>query len=328
MSAESKCIVPNVLLLASRYDLTCDYVVAQLRRKSIPYFRLNTEDLSDSMVELDPVRRDLVVERQGQSYRVTPEGLRSVFFRRPVYLRDYGDDNRPPAERFSRYQWAAFVRNLMLFHEARWVNDPTATYRAEHKAVQLWAATQAGFVVPETRVTNSPHTCSLGRKCRDVAIKGLDTVLLRTGGYEMFGFTTFESLERLNSVAWRSAPAVIQAALADKLDIRVTVIENRVFAASITAHGKPIAGDWRKRKSNARFHEFDLPKEMAERCRLLVKSLGLRFGAIDLALCKGEYYFFEINPTGEWAWLVDTVGFPIDKAIAEVLSENEPSNAY
>jgi hypothetical protein len=312
---------PQVLLLASRYDLTCDYVVIQLRRRSIPYFRLNTEDLRNSIVELDPIQRRLVVECGAKRYCITPQCLRSVLFRRPVFLRDYGEDQHSPLERFSHIQWAAFVRNLMLFKEALWVNDLAATYKAEHKAVQLSVAASLGFAVPKTRVTNLPHPYLLGEKCKRMAIKGLDTVLLRAEGYEMFGFTTFESSEQLESDAWRSAPATVQVALTNKLDIRVTVIGNRVFAAAITVGGNPVSDDWRVHKRNAQFHEFDLPPETVGRCRALVRALGLVFGAIDLALCDGEYYFLEINPTGEWAWLVDSAGLPIDEAIADFLSQ-------
>lgn len=311
---------PNVLLLAGRYDLTCDYVVANLRRRSVPYLRLNTEDFANSAVELDPVHRRLVIERDGRSYCVTPQTLRSVLFRRPVFLRDYGDDHRSPSERFSCLQWAAFVRNLMLFSEARWINDPAATYRAEHKAVQLSVAAQIGFTVPQTRITNAPHPHSLGDGSAQIAIKGLDTVLLRAGGDEMFGFTTFESSEKLEPKHWRTAPATIQAALTNKLDVRVTVIEDRVFAASITTNGNPVVEDWRQHKRDVDFHSFDLPPDIAQRCRVLVNSLGLRFGGIDLAMCNGKFYFLEINPTGEWAWLVDAAGLPIDEALAHALS--------
>jgi glutathione synthase/RimK-type ligase-like ATP-grasp enzyme len=140
----------------------------------------------------------------------------------------------------------------------------------------------------------------------------------------MFGFTTFEATDKLEPDAWRAAPATIQAALMDKLDIRVTVIEDRVLSASITENGAPLIGDWRTRKSNVQFRKFDLPREIADRCQMLVKSLGLRFGGIDLALSDGEYYFLEVNPTGEWAWLVDTADLPIDDAIAEALSREAP----
>ncbi len=313
-------IEPQVLLLASRYDLTCDYVISQLRRRSVQYLRLNSEDLPDSTVELDPIRRRLEIDCGGKNYVVTPGCLRSVLFRRPVFLREYGDDHCSPVERFARLQWAAFMRNLMLFHEARWINDPVATYRAEHKAVQLSIAAHLGFAVPDTRVTNAPHLDLLGEGSRHVAVKGLDTILLRADGQELFGFTTFECSSALQPAAWRLAPATIQTALSNKLDIRVTVVEDRVFAASITANGQPISGDWRAQRANTQFSECNLPDETARRCRLLVRLLGLRFGGVDLALQDGEYYFLEVNPTGEWAWLVDAAGLPIDEAIADALA--------
>ncbi|QDU44321.1 RimK-like ATP-grasp domain protein [Symmachiella dynata] len=261
-----------------------------------------------------------------QRHCVTPACLRSVFFRRPVFLRDYGDDSQSPDERFSRIQWAAFLRNLMLFREACWVNDPTATYKAEHKAVQLSLAAEIGFSVPDTRITNSPHPNCLGNDCDEVAVKGLDTVLLRYGGREMFGFTTFCSRHELEPLVWQSAPATIQAALIDKVDIRVTVVEDQVFAASITTGGKPVSGDWRCNKRDVEFKNIELPSPTETLCREIVRKLGLRFGGVDLALCDGKYFFLEINPTGEWAWLVDSAGLPIDEAIADVLAREVHSD--
>jgi glutathione synthase/RimK-type ligase-like ATP-grasp enzyme len=310
---------PQIVVLASRYDMACDYVVARLRRLSVPYLRLNTEDFPSLAVELDPVRRRLIVERKGRAYCVVSERLRSVFFRRPAFIVDYGDDDRSPSERFSHIQWAAFVRNLMLFDDARWINHPVATYRAEHKALQLSLAAEAGFAVPVTRITNSPHPRLMEQTHERVAIKGLDTVLVRSDGHEMFGFTTFESTGNLESAAWRSAPATVQAALIGKLDIRVTVVEDEVFAVSITSGDRPIAEDWRARKDDAQFRAFDLPQLVQERCRAFTRTLDLSFAAIDMALCDGEYYFLEVNPTGEWAWLVDAARLPIDRAIAKSL---------
>lgn len=321
-------VQPQILLLASRYDLTCDYIVSQLRRRPVQYLRLNSEDLSGLTIELDPIRRRLQIECGGKNYVVTPDCLRSVLFRRPVFVREYGDDYRSPAERFSRLHWAAFMRNLVLFHEARWINDPVATYRAEHKAVQLSVASQLGFSVPETRVTNAPHPDLLRDRSGHVALKGLDTVLLRAGGYEMFGFTTFECSAALESTAWRSAPAVVQTALTNKLDIRVTVVEDHVFAASIKSNGRSISGDWRAQKVDTQFSEYKLPEEIARRCRCLVRLLGLRFGGIDLALHDGDYYFLEVNPTGEWAWLVDAAGLPIDAVIADALVREASVDAH
>ena len=51
-----------------------------------------------------------------------------------------------------------------------------------------------------------------------------------------------------------------------------------------------------------------------------MKKLNLSFGGIDLALVEKKYYFIEINPTGEWGWLVSN-SCPIDKTIVDYMQE-------
>jgi len=36
-------------------------------------------------------------------------------------------------------------------------------------------------------------------------------------------------------------------------------------------------------------------------------------------MSNDEYYFIEINPTGEWAWLVETAGLNIPIGICDFL---------
>ena len=97
------------------------------------------------------------------------------------------------------------------------------------------------------------------------------------------------------------------------------MVGGKVFSASVSQGGGSIKGDWRLKKTGAEFQPFDLPSVVAERCVQLTQSLGLVFGALDLALQGEQYFFLEINPTGEWAWLVDQSSLPIDEAIADEL---------
>ena len=62
-----------------------------------------------------------------------------------------------------------------------------------------------------------------------------------------------------------------------------------------------------------------LPREIERKCVSVVRNLGLVFGGVDLALVGDSYVFLEVNPTGEWAWLVDAAGLRIDKAICDCL---------
>jgi hypothetical protein len=313
-------IRPAVLILASRYDLSCDFVASRLRRMGVEYLRLNSEDLSDLALLLDPVSRTISGQCSDFAFHLAPDSLRAIYFRRPVFLRESSTD-KSPDEQLARHQWAAFMRSFMLFSRCRWMNDPVATYRAETKPLQLAIAADLGFRVPRTIVGNTPvGLTDMGSPTTTVAVKTLDTMLIRQGGQQAFSYTQIVSVDRIRIAELASAPLIFQQALDAKLDLRVTVVGDRIFCASVTREGKPIHGDWRLEKRDAEFTDYALPPAVSERCRQLVNVLGLSFGAIDLALQAGEYFFLEINPTGEWAWLTEHAAQPIDEAIASHLA--------
>lgn len=312
----------TVLVLGSKFDLTCDYVIAQLLELNYPYLRINSEDLPYLNIALDPANGKLVIQQDQDVIVLGPDQIRSILFRRPVFLRDYDPLERNTFERFQRQHWAVFLRNLMVFDQCKWVNHPAAVYYAEHKGVQLQQAKRVGFVTPRTCVTNDdaliPDSLLQDGK---IVLKGIDTVLIREGTKEFFGFTHVIESANLKNENISSAPAVFQQLLEPKLDLRVTVVGSDIFAASIISNGLPIYGDWRAHKEKAEYIPYKLPDEIIQKCFDLVTELKLNFGAIDLALFEDEYYFLEINPTGEWAWLVDSAKLPIDKAFAKCLTK-------
>ena len=306
-------------MLASRYDLSCDYVVSALRKLGHAYFRLNSEDLPSYSLCLDPLQGRLSCHTGEARVEVDADQLIGVYFRRPTFLRESSQVGRKPEEQFQRAQWAAFIRNLLVFDGARWVNHPVRTYEAEHKMHQLRTAQDVGFDVPVTYCLNSERC--LGKRLNGavIAIKGLDTVLVKTQTAERFGYTSLLPRKELEHSELREAPLVAQQALTDKLDLRVTVVENELWCASVTESGSGIRGDWRLKKSGISFTEYSLPEHVEAHCIELTRRLGLSFAAIDLALFDGRFFFLEVNPTGEWAWLQEEVQFPIGTKLAELL---------
>ena len=313
-------LTPSVLILSSRFDLSCDYVVAKLRRKGASYFRLNSEDFEHFSIEFVPDSGEVALSNEDLRVRLEPDTLEAIYFRRGVYPRESHTGKESASEQLSRSHRSTFMRSFMVFESCRWINHPAATYKAEHKALQLSTARALGFHIPRTVITNSAagvRRAAAG--AHTVAIKGLDTVLVWEEGLETFGYTSLINTAFVEQSHLSSAPLIAQEALDDKLDLRVTVIGDQVYCASVTHGESSIQGDWRLRKDGAVFQPYDLPLSVTERCVLLTQSLGLVFGAIDLALQRGTYFFLEINPTGEWAWLVDQSNLPIDEAIADAL---------
>lgn len=315
-------IRPSILILASRYDLSCDYVVAQLRKSDCSYLRINSEDLSSLDLNLEPISSKLVVQAHGNEYLLDSK-LKAVYYRRPVFLRDYETLSRDRVEQFQRHHWAVFSRSLMMFEKSTWINHPAATYYAEHKVVQLYHANKVGLDTPRTIIGNSlSHIDSVSSGKDKVVIKGLDTVLTRQGSLETFGYTKVVDVKSLYNEDLKTAPVTFQELIAPKIDLRVTVVGANVFTASILLDNNLIYGDWREYKEKVSFKPYDLPIEIQKKCTELTRNLGLVYAAIDLAVVNEKYYFLEINPTGEWAWLIKTAKLPIDIAIAETLSNS------
>ena len=317
-------IEPQVLLLASRFDLACDYVVSHLRRRCASYFRLNTEDFDQFAMVAFPDEPSVLLLTESLEIHLKQPHLKAIYFRRGVYPREAFTSQHTPDEQLIRTHRSAFMRSFMIFDSCQWMNHPAATYKAEHKAVQLATAKRIGFAVPRTAITNhASGITAVAQGDPTVAIKGVDTVLVRQDDVETFGYTSILETKAAEEAHLSSAPLVAQQALTEKLDLRVTVVGDEVFCSSVTRRGQPIRGDWRLAKEGATFQQYELPAEIATKCTQLTQTLGLVFGAIDLAVQDGTYYFLEINPTGEWAWLVDQSNLPIDKAIANKLLENQ-----
>ena len=314
---EIKTLTPQVLILASKFDLACDYVVSHLRRRNAPYFRVNSEDLDQFAITAFPTEAKVMLNADDLEIHLEQPHLRAIYFRRGVYPREAFTPQHSANDQLSRTHQSAFMRSFMVFDSCRWVNHPAATYKAEHKAVQLATARKVGFTVPRTVITNDAAGIKLAARGDDVvAVKGLDTVLVRQDDVETFGYTSLVEAASAENAHLASTPLVAQQALTNKLDLRVTVIGNQVFCCAVKHGNQPIQGDWRLAKSGAKFQPYEMPQDTASMCVQLTKELGLVFGAIDLAVQDGIYYFLEINPTGEWAWLVDQSNLPIDEAIA------------
>ncbi len=107
------------------------------------------------------------------------------------------------------------------------------------------------------------------------------------------------------------------------LELRITVIGDRIFPVAIYSQENPLTiEDWRKdQEGNLTYSEHKLPSNVEDMCRRLLREFGLQFGAIDMILTpKGDYFFLEINPNGQWAWIEEITALPMAKALIDLLT--------
>ena len=305
----------DYLIISNRNDFTSDYICVELRRLCKNYLRINRDEFASYQIVWDVNKNRLTIGIEGVQYLIE-DTLRGVYFRAPVYIRYY--EKSTLEEQLYKSQWMAFIKNLMCFEKAIWINHPVATYKAENKMLQLKYAQEIGLLIPQTWDTNKKSAFLEDDKC--YAVKSIDTLLLRQGNKEAFLYTNNLKGKEIAEADLAMAPIVVQEFLDPKIDLRVTVVGTKAYAVKILQDGKGTYGDWTRAKDNVKFTRVDLPPEIECKCIMLVQKLGLFFGGIDLVLVDGRYFFIEVNPTGEWAWLVESAGLEINRAITMQLA--------
>lgn len=320
-------ICPEILIISDKYDYSTDHVVYHLRKMGASYLRLNRDQFPEYEINLSPTDQKIFGKTRKFKFHVKSDLLKSIYFRAPIYLRDNYQPNLSLDEQLRRGQWASFIRSLIIFENVLWVNNPQATYKSEIKPYQLFLAKNIGFNVPETLITNSinkPHL--IANKQDKVIIKSLDPAILNINNKEAFVYTNIVDYPELLEAHTSDSPLILQELLLPKIDIRVTVVGDVAFAVAILKNDEGLDKDWRLEKDNVQYSKFKLPKEIEKKCIEIVKKLNLNFGGIDLILNDKNYYFIEINPTGEWSWLMDHTKLPIDKEIAKLLINGTDCN--
>lgn len=319
-----------ILIVTSKRDLTSDFIVLELQRRGIPYLRLNTEDLPKGTFYCRPELDDAWhFELEGVSFDLAL--VKAAYFRRPGTPEPLSEVNE--TERiYCTAEWQATLQSLYWAIGDRWLNAPHAIALAEDKIRQLSLARKLRFRIPDTLIGNNPAVAQdfaaaggfIGKPLRNAVVSGplSDRVV----------FTSRVAIDaRTSPLAIRACPLVLQKEIKKRYDVRVTVVGNQVFAATIDSQSNPDTEvDWRKTSTPNLLHSaYELPPEVAKACVVLTKSLGLRFGALDFVLdLAGQLWFLEINPNGQWAWIETRTGHPIAAAIVTELERIANDRSY
>jgi hypothetical protein len=214
--------------------------------------------------------------------------VKSVWYRKPKIYQEYV---RVP-QGYGRYAWSALKGHfdfiMPMLNDAFWVSDYDAIRRASSKPWQLQKASAVGFNVPETLFTSDHRSADDFLAAHHQAIVKSPAVWGLEKDNEVLHFPTTRITpgKQLKLEGLHLAPAIFQEVIEPKVELRVTVVGDKVFAASI--QDSPLQGlpeavrDWRVGYAHGAtvFDAYDLPKKVAKQCILLVRDLGLQYGAM------------------------------------------------
>ncbi|MBX7220856.1 MAG: hypothetical protein K1Y36_12975 [Blastocatellia bacterium] len=325
-----------ILILTESHDATSDDVIERLTARGVRTVRFETADFPQQVRHVfrkgKTGSRELL-EINGETIDLAE--VHTVWNRRPK-LPQVLESLNPEDRKFAQKETDLIYRGLLQSLKDRfWVNPWQPGQAGEYKQYQLQVAQRIGWEIPETLVTNHPeevrafyHQChgniiykTVSQHMRDGNIQaGILPQLIYTNRVKA------SDLERLESVTL--APCLFQEYVPKKVELRVTVVGRKTFAAEIhSQQSERSREDWRRYDfDNTPYLVHQLPAEVEAKCQQLVKEMGLVFGCIDLILTPDDrYVFLEINPNGQWGWIESLTGMPIGDNLVQMMIEGTPN---
>lgn len=317
-----------ILLISDPYDLHADRVRDDLARKGYACARFNTVTYpAQSVITLTQGDVDDLAYLETEGRRIHFHEVRTVWNRRPAIPRIQCELD--PHDRDLVFNEAHHVlRSLSTFtSDAFWVNPYWAEKAAQVKPHQLFVARECGLKIPKTLITSNPEEAlEFCERCNgDVIYKSLSNHV-RDCGTTGYGIYTTR-LERRQLMDFRAgirlAPCQFQEYIQKKVELRITIIGDKVFAAEIDSQVSDRSRvDWRRGlgECDLPHRVYNLPIDTERRLLALTERLGLVFGCADAIVTpKGEIVFLEINTQGQWAWIEDETGMPLLDAFTDLL---------
>jgi len=316
-----------LLIITNKLDTTADVVIDRLNRGNTPFVRWNTEDLLCSHKITLKISAGKVVKAllraEGRTVDLEND-ISVIWYRRPEKAPPHVAIRKSSHKEFARREGSMLLSNLWsLLGNKVWVNYPANNLVLNNKLYQLTLAEQLGMTTPATLVTNNPSEARrFIKEHGEVATKALSAGVLQDGKREKLIYTRKireEDVAKFDSI--RLCPTLFQAYVPKEIELRVTVIEDSVFACAIESQRSArTVEDWRRYDfSNVPHYPFTLPRKLHKQLITFLRKTGLKFGAFDFILTpNGEYVFLEINPNGQWYWIEKLTGMPITDRLVKL----------
>lgn len=312
-----------IVIITTQYDSHTDAMIRLLGEMGQEPIRLNTDDI--------PQRSDVTLTLNGAGWkghirlpstgrRIDITDIRSIWWRRPEPFK-LPKGMSEQEKSFARFELGHLFAGLWPLLQCYWISVPSNIRQAGWKPEQLARAQRMGFETPKTLVSNEPATVrgfyeTCRSQGRDIVFKlmgdpslgalnasGELTMTTAKPKVTQTTLITEKELALLDSV--RLIPGFFQEYIPKRVELRVTIIGDEVFAAEILSQEHEATRvDWRSMAVIPTYRKAELPTDVAERCLAYVKSYGLNYSAMDLIHTPDDrYVFLENNPNGQFLFV-------------------------
>lgn len=301
-----------LFIFSTTYDTTVDLLVYYIGEDKV--FRFNTDIFKDYKIS---IAEDSFKIEDPTGRCITNQDVKKVLWRKPFRIRDlFPTESLSPEDAYYEIEiWYVMreIINLLWFEKKIVLVEPMVDYRVG-KFIQLKCAKKY-FNVPKYifRYGSDKKLNTKG----DTIVKSLTSEPISLDGSVIFATKVNQNELDLN------CPWFIQEYVHSQMDITVVFVRDEIFAFELDRTSfldKTI--DWRELSVDTTTDMWlphILPDCVKDSIFQFMRELKLHFGRFDFLYGDDKYYFLEINPNGQWAWLDSERKLKLlDKVINEI----------
>lgn len=305
----------TVLIISYCEDYHVEKALLILKRKKAKYFFLILDEFPKNYSFSQSINNNsasATLENTITKQKIKLSEIGAVWLRKPANFSYLATDMEESINTFANNETEHALFSALYTLDCFWMSHPKFLRAAMWKGEQLKRAAELGFNIPDTLISNSP--CEIRAfylKHSKIVFKVMSDPIIHHGEGQSSGVATTlvdnDMLEDAESL--RLIPNQFQAYIEKAYELRVTIIDNKVFTAKIDSQAYPETQiDCRNLNVSVPMSIYELPKEIEHACLNLIKSYSLNYSALDFIVTpKGEYVFLENNPCGQFHYIEENV---------------------
>lgn len=286
---------PITFIYTNSLDITTDLLISKVGTEEI--FRFNVDLWREYKLKIDHIQ--LSIENSAGRC-ITSGDIAKFYWRKPFMSQYLHPQRKIPSEQVYMEEELCYAMRDMVnlaWYEGKIVLvEPLADLRVG-KFVQLKIADRYFKIPPYKFVSGSPDFFESGKTS---IVKSLTSKRVDENSVL---FTTRVQEDQLDP----STPWLVQDYLPASWDVTVVFVRDRMYGFELNRDSfldKTV--DWRETggpDATDAWRCHRIPKHLEDSIFRFMNDLGLHYGRLDLLYNGDDYYFLEVNPNGEWAWL-------------------------
>ena len=313
-----------ILILSENDDVSTDYTIEWFHHLDIPFIRLNTEDLRNSVAQIEFKDSELQVFFIFKGQKFSLNEIKGVWFRRSFLDFKSGFFESPEkGDEIVRQVYELLNREnetLISFLVTRLTQLRSLNSQQEYNANKLQSllyAQKAGLNIPQTLIATDKHQVHnvFGEGNENIVCKPIqDNYDLEIEGLKQRQYIA--GMDFYGPLPDQFYYSLFQQKLDKKYELRIFFIQDRFYACALFTKSS-LGQQIRNGNEPVRMVPFSLPEHVRLKLLEFAALSGLNSGSIDMVVDKNnDYFFLEVNPVGQFGYISRPCNFYLHREIA------------